>query len=172
MDSNHYGRVKDLRRKIFLLTLLLLSFAAFPVRAGDVPTKNDSSYYEISTAAQLQWFASQVNGKNASINGVLTADIDLSSLEGDYWTPIGDGVDDADIVFKGVFDGNNHVVSGLTVRPSLGSGLFGYVNGATIRNLVISHPVLSQTSLEISRTNSFVGSLCGTAITLLFRTAM
>ena len=164
MDSNHYGRVKDLRRKIFLLTLLLLSFAAFPAHAGDVPTKNDSSYYEISTAAQLQWFASQVNGKNASINGVLTADIDLSSLEGDYWTPIGDGVDDADIVFKGVFDGNNHVVSGLTVRPSLGSGLFGYVNGATIRNLVISHPVLSQTSLEISRTNSFVGSLCGTAI--------
>ncbi len=149
-------------RRLGLVSLLLLfAFVATTARADDAPTKNDSSYYEISTAAQLKWFAEQVNAKNADIKAVLTADINLSAIEEDYWTPIGDGNDDAEIVFKGVFDGNNHVVSGLKVRPCLGSGLFGYANGAVIRNLIIEQPSFSSVTIEIDRTNSFVGALCG-----------
>jgi len=161
MDINNLVRGKRLRKQGFLLMLLLFVFSATTARADDAPTKNDSSYYEISTAAQLKWFAEQVNAKNTDIKAVLTADINLSAIEEDYWTPIGDGKDDANIVFSGVFDGNNHVVSGLKVRPCLASGLFGYANGAVIRNLIIEKPSFSSVTIEIDRTNSFVGALCG-----------
>ncbi len=157
-------RVEQFGKHGFLLLLLLFSFVAAAVRADDTPVKNDSSYYEISTAAQLKWFAEQVNAKNTSINAVLTADIDLSTLNEEYWTPIGNGADDATILFAGVFDGNNHTISGLKVRPCLQSGLFGYANGATIRNLVIEQPEMSSATITITRTNSAVGALCGKAI--------
>ena len=157
-------RVEQLGKHGFLLLLLLFSFVAAAVRADDTPVQNDSSYYEISTAAQLKWFAEQVNAKNTSINAVLTADIDLSTLNEEYWTPIGNGADDANILFAGVFDGCNHTISGLKVRPCLQSGLFGYANGATIRNLVIEQPEMSTAAITINRTNSAVGALCGKAI--------
>ena len=155
--------VKQWRKHGFLLLLLLFSFVSTAVRADDTPAMNDSSFYEISNAAQLKWFAGQVNAKNTGIKGMLTADIDLSTLDEEYWTPIGDGAEDANILFGGVFDGNNHVISGLKVRPCLQSGLFGYTNGATIRNVVIEQPELSSAVITVSRTNSFVGALCGNA---------
>ena len=153
--------VKRMREHSFLLLLLLLSFVTQTVRADDTPVKNDSNYYEISTAAQLKWFAEQVNTSNPSINALLTADIDLSTLDDDYWTPIGNDIDGSSILFSGVFDGQNHVISGLLVRPCLHSGLFGYINGATIRNVVLEQPQFSSAVVNINRTNSFVGALCG-----------
>ncbi len=158
-----------MRKHLFpLMLVMLFAFLTTTARADEAPEKNDSNYYEISTAAQLKWFAEQVNTKNPDINALLTADIDLSTLEEDYWTPIGDGKTDADILYKGVFDGNNHVISGLKVRPCLQSGLFGNTYGATIRNVVVQQPTFASVSITIASTNTFVGVLCGNAVKTTF----
>jgi len=62
----------------------------------------------------------------------LMADIDLSTKFSAGWTPI--GTDSSP--FTGIFDGNNHTVSNLTVSSAADyQGLFGYASGATIKNL-------------------------------------
>ncbi|MDD4686274.1 MAG: GLUG motif-containing protein, partial [Clostridia bacterium] len=52
-------------------------------------------------------------------------------------------------VFNGTFDGNNHTISGLYYNENWAAGLFGYMNGAEIKNLGIE--------------NSYFGSLYGCA---------
>jgi hypothetical protein len=67
-------------------------------------------------------------------NYILMADLDLSSFDtGTGWTSLGYG----SIKFSGIFEGNNHVIENLFVNnmSRQQNGLFGEVNGATIRNL-------------------------------------
>ncbi|MBN1531378.1 MAG: hypothetical protein JXA20_01820, partial [Spirochaetes bacterium] len=67
-------------------------------------------------------------------NYILMADLDLSSYDtGTGWTSLGDSV----VRFTGIFEGNNHVIENLFVNNMTRqhNGLFGYVRGATIRNL-------------------------------------
>ena len=108
--------------------------------------------YEISNAGQLYWFAGLVNGtlsgtkQNASANAVLTTDIvvnknvlksDGTVNEGTFkeWTPIG-------IYFYksygGIFDGQNHTISGLyfSQGDKMYLGLFG-INAGKISNVGI-----------------------------------
>jgi len=108
--------------------------------------------YEISNAGQLYWFAGLVNGslsgvtQNTSANVVLTADIvvnenvlkpDGTLNEGTFkeWTPIG-------IYFYksygGLFDGQNHTISGLyfSQGDKMYLGLFG-INAGKISNVGI-----------------------------------
>lgn len=108
--------------------------------------------YEISNAGQLYWFAGLVNGtlsgvpQNTSANAVLTADIvvnknvlksDGTVNEGTFkeWTPIG-------IYFYksygGIFDGQNHTISGLyfSQGDKMYLGLFG-INAGKISNVGI-----------------------------------
>lgn len=81
---------------------------------------NGDGYYEIGNAGQLYWFAAQVNRGSNYINAVLTADIDLENRK---WSPIGYYTDDPYVnnCYKGVFDGNNHVIKNLNVHVSDGS---------------------------------------------------
>ncbi|WP_445218899.1 filamentous hemagglutinin N-terminal domain-containing protein [Bradyrhizobium sp. Pa8] len=77
---------------------------------------------------------------NRSGNYVLGANIDASATAG--WnggagfTPIG-GIGDISSYFSGIFDGLGHRISNLTInRPSSDNiGLFGYIDGGTIRNV-------------------------------------
>lgn len=107
------------------------------------PTLTDG-VYQIGTAAELAWFAAQVNGGSYAINGALTGDIDLAAYN---WTPIGGTT--ASTAFKGSFNGNNHTVKNMGIYYSATTtsapykGLFGYVNGtsssyATIQNLKVT----------------------------------
>lgn len=107
------------------------------------PTLTDG-VYQIGTAAELAWFAAQVNGGSYAINGALTSDIDLAGYN---WTPIGGTT--ASTAFKGSFDGKNHTVKNMGIYYSATTtsapykGLFGYVNGtsssyATIQNLKVT----------------------------------
>lgn len=107
------------------------------------PTLTDG-VYQIGTAAELAWFAAQVNGGSYAINGALTGDIDLAGYN---WTPIGGTT--ASTAFKGSFDGKNHTVKNMGIYYSATTtsapykGLFGYVNGtsssyATIQNLKVT----------------------------------
>ena len=71
--------------------------------------------YTIGSAGELAWVASQVNSGSNTFSGYtihMTADIDLSDH---YWTPIGRT---SAIAFKGIFNGNNKVIWGLTIGSS------------------------------------------------------
>lgn len=118
-------------------------------------------FYKIATAENLAWMAQQVaNGQNA-VNAVLTADIHLGNKP---WTPI--GTNTANLQFKGKFYGNNHTVSGLYVSSEKGyNGLFGYVNGAEIRDLTVQG-VVNKTNSATGQpaTAGIVGYATGTAV--------
>lgn len=100
---------------------------------------------EISTAAELASFRDRVNA-GMTYEGLtvkLTADIDLSN-QGN-WTPIGQYKDDngntvSGQMFSGIFDGQNHEISGMNIVSRSGKSsyraLFGCVNG-TVENLTV-----------------------------------
>ena len=98
--------------------------------------------FQIAGAAQLAELAQYVNAGDAtfvSAHYVLTDDVNLSAYGN--WTPIGT----INQPFAGVFDGQNHVVTGLKIDRSQGvcQGLFGYVSGtddahkAQIKNVAV-----------------------------------
>lgn len=122
--------------------------------------------YEISTAAQLAGLAELVNGTakdsdEKPISAVtfsgkfikLTADIQLNELdengmptaaegktEPSQWTPIGNNKKK----FQGTFDGDGHAVSGLYINEAkTHKGLFGAINSATVKNLIVTGSVNS-----------------------------
>ncbi|MBQ8455800.1 MAG: hypothetical protein IJ537_10775, partial [Bacteroidaceae bacterium] len=88
-------------------------------------------YYQISTEKQLVWFAKKVQNK-ATVNGKLTADIALSSA----WTT---SIGTQSAPYKGTFDGQNHKITGFNLTYDGGrQGLFGQVDGATVKNFSIA----------------------------------
>ena len=98
--------------------------------------------FQIASAAQLAELAQYVNAGDAtfvSAHYVLTDDVNLSAYGN--WTPIGT----INQPFAGVFDGQNHVVTGLKIDRSQGEcqGLFGYVSGtddkhrAQVKNVAV-----------------------------------
>lgn len=94
-------------------------------------TADDS--YQIADAADLQELVKDANGRGTYINKCfkLTADIDLSTLQGE---------DDSQITlkpiqyFKGTFDGDGHIISNLKIGNWQDAGLFGRLEG-TVKNL-------------------------------------
>lgn len=135
--------------------------------------------YEISNAAQLYWFADKINNENytsGNINAVLTADIvvnenvlksDGTLNDGTFtdWTPIGMyfyNENDKDgyihYSYSGIFDGQNHTISGLYFKKIKGdrdaTGLFGYIgSGGKVSNVSVLDSYFS--------TNGYVGGVCG-----------
>jgi hypothetical protein len=88
--------------------------------------------YRINVAAQLAYLAREVNdGTNyAGAYFILTRDLDLGGHE---WTAIGTYTNR----FKGNFDGDGHVISGLFIDQADTDfqGLFGYLDGGGVSNL-------------------------------------
>ncbi len=69
---------------------------------------------------------------------ILMADIDLSGYSsGKGWNPIGA----SGSAFTGVFDGNGHTISNLTINDSANNykGFFGCTSGAEIKNLTLTN---------------------------------
>lgn len=86
--------------------------------------------YQIADAAQLMFFAQQLNqGEDVDACYILTNDIDLKGEDGHIWTPIG--------LFKGVFDGDGHTIANMHATTDTPDyvGLFGTLRDATIKNL-------------------------------------
>lgn len=97
------------------------------------PEKTDS-VYQISTGAELAWFAAHVNkDKPGEVYARLLSDIDLADFD---WTPVGGST--IATSFNGWFDGDSLSVKGLYInQPETNyQALFGYANG-TIRNLTV-----------------------------------
>ena len=123
------------------------------------PAVAEDGYYEIATAAQLKWFADEVNGGKPELNARLTDDIDLSSVcsEISPWTPIGDYSKNAS--FRGTFDGQDHKITGLYLKNNTTDfsnvnnyykALFGYCDGVTIKNLSVYGEALASSGRYIA----------------------
>ncbi len=123
----------------------------------------------ISNAAELMAFAAAVNagGEEANSKVILTDNI---NLDGYSWTPIGNGaltgtttytLEDNCAAFKGEFDGAGHSIKNLKLEvessaaADKGWGLFGIVDGATIKNVVMD------SSCSIICNNSSASSVGG-----------
>ena len=112
---------------------------------------SQTSFYEISNAGQLYWFAEFVNGgaNSRTTNGWLMKDIVVnekvlngdgtlvsneSSLRG--WMPIGT----AENPFKGQFRGNGFSISGIycvVPEDGGGAGVFAFTHNSEITNVAI-----------------------------------
>jgi hypothetical protein len=114
-------------------------------------------YYKLSTGAELAWFANAVNTGSNTVNGVVANDIDLANFD---WTRIGNNT--AAYQYKGVFDGGNYTIDGLYINNTTAyQGLFGYINGATVRNLTVKGHVTSIPTAAASYTGGIIGYSAG-----------
>lgn len=138
--------------RLALLALAALVWIAVPVSAraetdvwdgtiasgfaGGTGTENDP--YQISTAAQLAYFAKNVNAGNWYDGEyiILKNNINLNDKE---WTPIGTDSHP----FRGNFDGGNHTVTRMRISDSSVDyvGLFGecrkYNGNSAIKNITV-----------------------------------
>jgi len=144
----------------FLILLAFLGLSISSVNAQFAGGDGSEGYpYQIATAAQLAGLATYVNNGDVAYNNkyyILNNDIDLSDYQSDSgWAPIGQI---AKSPFKGNFNGNNKIITGLIIdnSKSMGNfGLFGTVDGGTITNLGIE-------DVEIrNRAGAMGSSSCG-----------
>jgi len=144
----------------------LVSGSAMPLAGHGTETDP----YVISSLEDLKFFRDAVNADVAKYNApgvyvVLDADINLSDVE---WTPIGTGTRSGNAysgnAFKGTFDGQGKSITGLSAPAGLtGSdafGLFGIVDGGTVKNLAFYDVAITTDSKNV-----------GTAIGLMFNGA-
>ena len=119
-------------------------------------------YYAIQNGGQLFWFAEHINKVDRTASAVLVADIDLegkSDGTGRRWTPIGSTGENSNN-FRGVFDGQDHTVTGLYVEGGrAGLGFFGEVRTGTVKNFTIYGDVVVTT--EVNYVGGVIGSACG-----------
>lgn len=143
--------------RLALLALAALVWIAVPVSARAetnvwdgtiasgfaVGTGTENNPYQINTAAELAYFAENVNAGNWYDGEyiILKNNINLNNQE---WTPIGNHSNS----FRGNFDGRNHTVTGMQISNSSADyvGLFGEctkfnVNSA-IKNITVKDSVI------------------------------
>lgn len=106
-------------------------------------TANDP--YLISNVAQLEYLRDQSNlgSEQITAHAKLVNDIDLAYASASSWIPVSKSN-----AFAGTFDGNGHCIKNLYSSFYQGGyvGLFGYVNGATIKNLTVEGVIESSCS--------------------------
>ncbi|MBR5697169.1 MAG: hypothetical protein IKX44_00895 [Prevotella sp.] len=115
----------------------------------------------VSTADGLMAIATNVNNGTKTYSGdviTLTDDIDLS---GKTWVPIGNDWD-TQKRFKGTFDGGGHTISNLsiTTEDKYYLGVFGCVEGGTVKNLVLANSTITS-SVNSSSYTDYVGGIVG-----------
>ena len=140
--------------------------------------------YQVSTLAELLWVTQNLNPATNVFSQ--TADIDASQTQfwddsdddsdgnpyndpndenangtNDGWLPIG-GNNDSSKKFTGTYDGNDHIISSLTInRTSRYIGLFGITNGAQIYSLELSNIDYDVTKPSGGSSSVIVGGLVG-----------
>lgn len=163
----------SMKMRLALLVLAALAWIAVPVSAraeGETVDTWDGTAiadgfaagegtqdnpFQIETAAELAYFAKNVNAGNWYDGEyiVLKNDLDLNNQE---WTPIGN----ARKPFKGNFDGNNHTATGMKISGALDCvGLFG---GCTRHNVYSAIKNITVKNSDIHG-EKFVGAIVGRA---------
>ncbi len=102
------------------------------------PKKSADGTYQISSAAELAWFADAVNNGSTALNAALTDNINLN---GKTWPGIGTTSNQ----YTGTFDGKYFMVSGLAGSK----GLFDFVGGCVIKNLTVSGAIKEGTNMGL-----------------------
>ncbi len=151
-----------MKKLFFLLALMLNSFWANAQYSGSGNgTENDP--YLIYNETQLYQMNNFLGSSNEGVVFKLMKDLDLTDFISDNfpsegWMPV--GVESTP--FQGKFYGNSHTISGMWInRTSTDNiGLFGYVSGATIKDLKL------QGNGIVGKEN--VGGLCGYAASSTF----
>ena len=150
------------QRQILSLLLICAVLAAGLCPAALAAESERDGWTAVSSAEELAAIGNDLSGKY-----YLTANIDLT---GTAWTPIGMYFYKP---FTGEFDGNGHIIKGLSVHNSVsgsssahvGVGLFGCTSGAKLQNVsVIDASVVNTASSNVS-TGILVG--CGHATTII-----
>ena len=125
---------------------------------------SEENPYQVSTPEQLNAVRNNLEAHYIQIN-----DIDLSYF--DNWDPIGyiDQLtpDNTTNLFSGSFDGNNYIITGLTIdEPTTYAtlGLFGYSNGK-IKNVNLKNILIDIDKSNInypyeSKYKVYVGAIC------------
>lgn len=129
----------------------LIPVISVTTSAVSITEIDGETYYEISTAEDLIWFAQLVNGtnetanQNTSANAILLNDIIINKNvlndegllnDGDFtqWIPIGS----YEHQYAGIFDGNGKTVKGIYIETDqFNQGLIGF-NKGTVKNVTVS----------------------------------
>ncbi len=132
-----------------LFVVFLFSSLAQAQYGGGSGTEIDP--YLIRTAEQMNNIGATPGDWDKHFQ--LRADIDLSEYTGDAYNII--GTDSMNGSFTGVYDGNNHTISNLSINSlrEKYTGLFGYMTGEVMNLGLINPEVFSQ--------GSHVGALAG-----------
>ena len=143
------------RSLLCLLLSLIMVISLLPAGVsadGLAGSGTEESPYLIENADDLKAFRDMVNEADSSAAyAVLTDDIDLT---GEEWTPINSLSEYATTAYAGVFDGDFHTITGLSVNASAtNQGLFAVINGAEIKNLNVEGNVYSD--------KAYVGGIVG-----------
>ncbi len=109
------------------------------------PTKTNNGSYKLSTKEDLEWFRDFVNAGNATIDAVLTQDIDVGLARYGHWVAIGNDTGGFSTMYSGTFDGQGHSITNIafdyeknTELDGYYNGLFGTVSDGTIKNVMVS----------------------------------
>ncbi len=134
-----------------LLVCTMMPQLAWATGALSVGTGTADDPYQISNTDDLKAFRDKVNGGERTACAILTQNIDL---KGETWMPFAPKTGYVADAFAGTFDGNRHTIKGLNINATAANqGLFGLINGATIKNLKVEGTVYS--------TGSYVGGIVG-----------
>ena len=139
-----------MKRSIFLFLMILgttlFSQTAIAPSLGDGSEENP---YLISTLENLNWIAA--SNSNWNKHYLQISDIDASSTNVTEWKPIGNNP----FKFRGAYDGQNFAIENLVIDGEGYEfvGLFGYAEGATFSNIIMS-------SVQITGV-SYIGGLIG-----------
>ena len=143
-----------------------------------VKPSQENGVYLIAKPCHLAWFRDYVNGTivdegeaagttHPSASAKLTADIDLKNYchaaedgkELLSWLPIGND----DNHWKGKMDGQAHTISNLYIKTAQNYvGLFGYIDGATIQDLIFDYAKVENVNTTNTKTD-YTGFLAGYA---------
>lgn len=120
--------------------------------------------YRITTAAELAWFADQVNGGQRTLCARLASDIDLN---GYVWTPIGSTGGKS---YQGTFDGGNSVVHGLRVESAAYAGLFGVIGMSGTVQRLCTAGTITITAAQGNKISSVgAGGIAGYSMGIIFQ---
>ncbi|MEE1154204.1 MAG: hypothetical protein UH241_03510, partial [Acutalibacteraceae bacterium] len=139
-------KTKMSKRILSTILSFLILLSIMPI----IPiTASATDDYLIYTANDLMNFAKQVNSGSKSTNGKLMANINMA---GKVWEPILD--------YAGTFNGQGYSISNLTmtIKGEGCFGMFGKVNGATIKDFSLTGSV---TSNRTANSNFNYGSIIG-----------
>ena len=114
---------------------------------------DDKGAKAIYSEYDLAYFSDLVNGGQNALNAKLMNDISMAkvcSTSVGSWNSVGNSTNK----YAGVFDGNEKTLDGIYVNSAdEGKGLFGYVENATIKNIILNGG-------EITGTYN-IGGICG-----------